>query len=231
MGYSHSDYDQGRSWKASGASTGQAGPGIFRAGECGWQRYPNRGAAVGTSQPKCRLAKEGGFTVVVPSQPINQQAIKELLGGFSVKHLLDVNLLITGIVQTHSLHLRAHTWLRRKQIILCPLVELGFLRICTNHESGIGLTMERARNVLEEFSSERGADRIPTICRPWPAAATGSDQVTDHYLANLASQHGFKLATFDRNLSTRPPNLFPKPADARAGRARSIPHLTVRVVL
>ncbi len=34
------------------------------------------------ANPKCRLAKEGGFTVVVPSQPINEQAIKELLADF-----------------------------------------------------------------------------------------------------------------------------------------------------
>jgi hypothetical protein len=32
--------------------------------------------------PKCRLAKEGGFTVVVPAQPIDEQAIKELLADF-----------------------------------------------------------------------------------------------------------------------------------------------------
>jgi hypothetical protein len=29
--------------------------------------------------PKCHLAKEDGFTVVVPGQPIDEQAIKELL--------------------------------------------------------------------------------------------------------------------------------------------------------
>ncbi len=28
---------------------------------------------------KCRLAKEDGFTVVMPAQPINEQAIKERL--------------------------------------------------------------------------------------------------------------------------------------------------------
>ena len=32
--------------------------------------------------PKCRLVKENGYTVVVPSQPINEQAIKELLADF-----------------------------------------------------------------------------------------------------------------------------------------------------
>jgi hypothetical protein len=31
---------------------------------------------------KCRVAKEDGFTVVVPGQPINEPAIKELLADF-----------------------------------------------------------------------------------------------------------------------------------------------------
>ena len=34
------------------------------------------------ANPKCRLAKENGFTVVVPGQPINEPAIKELLAEF-----------------------------------------------------------------------------------------------------------------------------------------------------
>jgi len=33
-------------------------------------------------RPKCRLAKENGFTVVVPAQPVNEQAIKELPADF-----------------------------------------------------------------------------------------------------------------------------------------------------
>lgn len=32
--------------------------------------------------PKCRLVKRGGYTVVEPSQPINEQAIQDLLTDF-----------------------------------------------------------------------------------------------------------------------------------------------------
>jgi hypothetical protein len=35
-----------------------------------------------SSNPKCRLAKEDGFTVAVPGQPINEHAIRELLADF-----------------------------------------------------------------------------------------------------------------------------------------------------
>lgn len=117
-----------------------------------------------------------------------------------MKHLLDVNLLIAGIVQTHSLHGQARVWLSGKQIVLCPLVELGFLRISTNNKSAIGLTMDRARNVLERFASERKAGRIPDDLPALESHPRISDQVTDHYLANLAAKHGFKLATFDQQL-------------------------------
>lgn len=43
-----------------------------------------------------------------------------------MKHFLDVNLLIAGIVQTHSRHAHALGWLSGKEIVLCPIVELGF---------------------------------------------------------------------------------------------------------
>ncbi|HTV43414.1 MAG TPA: TA system VapC family ribonuclease toxin [Candidatus Sulfotelmatobacter sp.] len=118
-----------------------------------------------------------------------------------MKHLLDVNLLIAGIVRSHSLHVRAHDWLADKEIVLCPIVELGFLRISTNTKSAIGLTMQEARKVLERFASERKAERIPDDLPALESHPRDSDQVTDHYLANLAAKHGFRLATFDTKLN------------------------------
>jgi predicted nucleic acid-binding protein len=118
-----------------------------------------------------------------------------------MKHLLDVNLLIAGIVQTHSLHNQARVWLSGKQIVLCPIVELGFLRISTNSKSAIGLTMDDARKVLEKFATERKADRIPDDLPALASYPRTSEQVTDHYLANLAAKHGLKLATFDTQIN------------------------------
>ncbi len=117
-----------------------------------------------------------------------------------MKHLLDVNVLIAGIVQTHSLHGQAYAWLGGKQIVLCPIVELGFLRISTNNKSAIGLTMKEARIVLERFALERKADRIPDDLPALDSHPQESGQVTDFYLANLAAKHGCKLATFDEKL-------------------------------
>jgi hypothetical protein len=118
-----------------------------------------------------------------------------------MKHLLDVNLLIASIVQTHSLHVRARKWLSGRQIVLCPIVELGFLRISTTQKSAIGLTMERARDVLERFASERKAERIPDDLPALESRPRTCDEVTDCYLATLATKHGLKLATFDAQLN------------------------------
>lgn len=114
-----------------------------------------------------------------------------------MKYLLDVNLLIADVVQTHSQHARVRNWLAGKQVVLCPIVELGFLRISTHSRAAIGLTMTDARDRLEKFGQQRGAERIPDDLPALASQAQTSDQVTDHYLANLAAKHGLRLATLD----------------------------------
>jgi hypothetical protein len=60
--------------------------------------------------------------------------------------------------------------------------------------------MKHARTSLERFVRERQtewiADDLPAL-KSHPAK---TDQVTDHYLADLASKHGLKLATLDGQL-------------------------------
>lgn len=113
-----------------------------------------------------------------------------------MKHLLDVNVLIAGIVETHSKHAQAKAWLQDKQPVLCPISELGFLRIAS-HPRAIGLTMEQAREALERFIIERKVERIPDDLPALDSHPRSTDQVTDHCLADLAAKHGFRLATFD----------------------------------
>ena len=83
--------------------------------------------------------------------------------------------------------------------MLCPISELGFLRI-GSHPKAIGLTMERAREVLNRFISDFKADLIPDDLPALESHPLTSDQVTDHYLADLAVKHGLKLATLDGQL-------------------------------
>ena len=72
-----------------------------------------------------------------------------------MKYLLDVNVLLAAIWANHSRHSETFTWLAGKSVAVCPLSELGFLRISTNKRV-IGASMEQARSLLERFLAERG---------------------------------------------------------------------------
>jgi len=119
-----------------------------------------------------------------------------------MKHLLDVNVLLAVLIKTHPRHAQAFAWLAGKSIVLCPICELGFLRISSNKKA-YGLPMDGVRQTLGEFAHERKVDRIPDDLPALNSRARTSDQVTDHYLADLAAKHGFKLATLDAQLKHR----------------------------
>ena len=113
-----------------------------------------------------------------------------------MKHLLDVNLLLAAIWAHHPQHARASAWLNGKSIVLCPLAELGFLRISTNRKA-INASMDKARDLLAAFTKERKVSRVADDLPALDSNPSTSAQVTDHYLADLALKHGLKLATFD----------------------------------
>jgi len=117
-----------------------------------------------------------------------------------VKHLLDVNLLLASIWANHSRHAEAFAWLDGKSVVVCPLAELGFLRVSTNKKA-INAPMEKARDLLRKFISERKAGRVADDLPALASKPDRSEQVTDHYLADLAAKHGLKLATLDRDIA------------------------------
>jgi predicted nucleic acid-binding protein len=116
-----------------------------------------------------------------------------------MSHLLDVNVLLAGIIETHPKHSLTKIWLEGKTLVVCPIAELGFLRIGSNARA-IGLSMEHARQALQRFIEDRKVDRIPDDLPALESHPGKSDHVTDHYLADLAAKHGLKLATLDGQL-------------------------------
>ena len=114
-----------------------------------------------------------------------------------MKHLLDVNVLLAAIWDNHPQHAKSFAWLSGKSVLLCPLAELGFLRISSNPKA-INAPMEKARELLKKFSDERKAEWIPDDLPALNSSAKKSEHVTDLCLAELAAKHGAKLATFDR---------------------------------
>jgi predicted nucleic acid-binding protein len=116
------------------------------------------------------------------------------------QHLLDVSLLLAAIWTNHPQHAKAFAWLSGKSVMLCPLAELGFLRISTNKKA-INAPMEKARDLLHRFAIDRKAVRIADDLPALDSHPGKSEEVTDHYLADLATLHGARLATFDQNLT------------------------------
>jgi predicted nucleic acid-binding protein len=67
-----------------------------------------------------------------------------------MKRLLDVNVLLAAIWTNHSRHHECFAWLAGKELVVCPLAELGFLRISTNKKA-LNAPMEKARDLLQRF--------------------------------------------------------------------------------
>ena len=67
-----------------------------------------------------------------------------------MKYLLDVNLLLAVIWSNHPQHPRAFAWMAGKTVSVCPLTELGFLRISTQPKA-INAPMDKSRELLKKF--------------------------------------------------------------------------------
>jgi uncharacterized protein len=120
-----------------------------------------------------------------------------------MSHLLDVNVLLAAIWTIHPHYSVTDAWLRHKRVVVCPIVELGFLRISSNSKAPFNVSMADARKALEKFLSETNAARISDDLPALDSKAATSEMVTDSYLADLAEKHGFKLATLDTGIKHR----------------------------
>ena len=116
-----------------------------------------------------------------------------------MRYLLDVNLFLAAIWSKLDLHAQANAWLADKQVALCPIAELGFVRI-SSHRRAFGYAMPDVRHGLQAFAAGMKADWIADDLPVLSSAPRTSDQVTDHYRADLAAKHGLKLATLDAQL-------------------------------
>jgi len=126
-----------------------------------------------------------------------------------VSHLLDVNTLIALLWERHEHHDQTRRWLESVQTVaLCPLTELGFVRIST--QPGFGVTVEQARKMLADWKAFQQPEFVPCDLEVLKTTApkTGA-RTTDFYLAGLAEAHGLKLATLETNLGHRAASSIP----------------------
>jgi len=112
-----------------------------------------------------------------------------------VIYLLDVSVLLALLLETHVHHDRVTAWAEGKQMALCPITELGFIRISVAVYKS---TMAQARQTLLDFQASDAPLFIPaSISALAGIPAPDSKKSTDWYLANLAAVHGMKWATLD----------------------------------
>lgn len=114
-------------------------------------------------------------------------------------YLLDVSSLLALLWENHVHHSRMMKWQANEQIAVCPITELGFLRISTQVFKA---TMGNARQSLSTWLAKRNPEFIPCDERALVGlqVPTGG-KTTDFYLAHLAIAHGMKLATLDEEIA------------------------------
>jgi len=115
-----------------------------------------------------------------------------------VTWLLDVSALVARLVQNHEHHRRVSAWWPGRSIAVCPITELGFLRVAC----ALGSTMHDARMVLAEFLRDETplftpCDRRALDCQ----IVTSPRKTTDLYLADLAAAHDLRFATLDKGIT------------------------------
>lgn len=113
-----------------------------------------------------------------------------------MKYLLDVSALVALLSRAHVGHPTMSAWARGKALVVCPITELGFIRVSTG--PAMNLSMADARKTLADFFEDEKPDFIAADLRALDGApAPTSGKTTDWYLANLANKHGMKWATLD----------------------------------
>ena len=118
----------------------------------------------------------------------------------SARCLLDVNALIALLWASHEHNPRTWKWLEAEgKVAICPLTEIGFLRIST--QPVYGATVEQARKMLRDWKAAKKPAYIACDLDALKTAApTTGNKTTDFYLASLAEAHGLKLATLENRM-------------------------------
>jgi uncharacterized protein len=128
---------------------------------------------------------------------------------FSMKYLLDVNVLVALCLESHEFHGRVSRWVGKNidsdvmDFFTCPMTELGYLRVIAQTPV-YSFTIEHGKQFLaqlkpstlircEFMDDEHGAAKLPVWVK-------GPKQISDGHLIELAKAHGAKLATLDENI-------------------------------
>lgn len=110
-------------------------------------------------------------------------------------YLLDVSVLVARLDSGHEMHAPARTWTADKALAVCPITELGAVRVLCQTTR---ISYADARKVLKAWLDVVKPEFVPCDQRALDGHAPASHKdSTDFYLGNLAEAHGMKWATLD----------------------------------
>lgn len=125
-------------------------------------------------------------------------------------YLLDVNVLIALLDETHMNYHAAHDWFLSQRVVnwaTCPLTENGTIRILGNPnyvavDADLAMITDQLRTLQQATNHTFWPDELSVLDRTIfdLTKLTGHKQITDLYLAGLAQHNGGKLATLDQSI-------------------------------
>ena len=124
----------------------------------------------------------------------------------NAEYLLDINVLVALVDDSHSHHNSATEWfdsIKGKHWGVCTLTEAGFLRVMTRPATGC-LSVEQASDVLARLTAQPGyrfwplSESWSSTAGPFKGRVFGHQQITDALLLGLAVKEGGILVTFDK---------------------------------
>lgn len=131
-----------------------------------------------------------------------------------MKYLLDTNALLAALYQQHTHFAAMQSWCQDKQMAICPLSGLGFLRISAQPTGPFKVSMNDAESLLSGFVKQHACSFVPDDLPLDTFTAKSSKAVTDQYLACLADLHKMKLATFDSGIKHPAVEIIPPSVSA-----------------
>lgn len=125
-----------------------------------------------------------------------------------MSYLLDVSTLIALLWENHVHNDRVTHWQGTVKLAVCPITELGFLRIST--QPSFGASVADAKKMLSDWKAALKPGFVPcdieALEMDQPKSGT---KFTDYYLASLAARHGMKLATLDESIGHKAAFVIP----------------------
>jgi predicted nucleic acid-binding protein len=126
------------------------------------------------------------------------------------KYLLDISVLLALLWEKHQHHERVTAWMGSGvACAVCPISELGFVRIST--QSSFGVTVDEARKMLKDWRTVTNAAFVACDVELLKTAApSAGSKTTDFYLASLAEKHEMKFATLDEGINHKAAFVVPQ---------------------